>query len=702
MGVDAEEKKPLSTTCDSGKAKSKPGTRIENLQLGVYRVLVERKTSSIFEIDLKDLYEIVLSRTKLVRRLVAEVVFLAPGLMFLMTLANLWASIENVVLLSLETKILKIIEIGLSDGGANGQALMFAVCSRLLFVICTALISHWSRDLSPSLRKKVTDYYGDFLMTKNLNMDLPTAQANLKDRELSSSVPWEAFDGIFELSVKCFGVITELGFVAHVARSGNHGPIFALLCIGKPVMYLLTRKSLWDMPRIVQTNNEDYVRMQSLRWLEGKNFRMEVITGNIAQYIMNEFNKARGALGDIRTEHPEFIYSRQDSPLPGCISSVFGDLPVLYYAAIAFLAPSSMSLTTIATLQQASTLLRWSFWDIFFHLDNMHALLARVQQLYDLETASVAIKDGHISYPSAQTTSSSEFDKGMAFELRAVTFSYPGSKSSSEKTKALDNVSFRIDPGQLVVIVGANGSGKSTFIKLITRLYDADSGKVLVDGEDVQDYKVAELRQAIATLTQDHHLFPLSIEENIGLGYSEFLDLEEKERMELINEASKRGGAEDVIAKLGKGMKSVLDPYMMQYGVNIDEDGDSELAKELKELDKSTDVSGGERQRIVAARTFMRFNSKKVRFVAVDEPSSALDAEAELNLFNNLREMRQGKTMVFVTHRFGHLTKHADKILCMKDGQVVETGSHAELMAMEGEYHKLYNIQAKAFESDKE
>ncbi|KAF8177195.1 P-loop containing nucleoside triphosphate hydrolase protein, partial [Pholiota molesta] len=121
------------------------------------------------------------------------------------------------------------------------------------------------------------------------------------------------------------------------------------------------------------------------------------------------------------------------------------------------------------------------------------------------------------------------------------------------------------------------------------------------------------------------------------------------------------------------------------------------LYAELEKLEKSIDISGGEKQRIVASRSFMRFKSGKVKFVAVDEPSSALDAEGELQLFKRLLDVREGKTMVFVTHRFGHLTKYADMIICMKDGSIVETGSHEHLISAKGEYAKLYNIQASAF-----
>ncbi|KAL0567150.1 hypothetical protein V5O48_014849, partial [Marasmius crinis-equi] len=99
------------------------------------------------------------------------------------------------------------------------------------------------------------------------------------------------------------------------------------------------------------------------------------------------------------------------------------------------------------------------------------------------------------------------------------------------------------------------------------------------------------------------------------------------------------------------------------------------------------------------SRTFMRFNSAEVKFVAADEPTAALDPEGELTLFTQLRQEREGKTMLFITHRFGPLVKYADRIICMKDGKIVESGDHAALMALKGEYCKMWSIQAKSFES---
>ncbi|KIK64374.1 hypothetical protein GYMLUDRAFT_983300, partial [Collybiopsis luxurians FD-317 M1] len=437
---------------------------------------------------------------------------------------------------------------------------------------------------------------------------------------------------------------------------------------------------------VVEASNSDYLRMKSLQRLAEKDYRMDIINGNLVQYIMTEYRRAGESLGETSTDYAESQYQHKKSSTSKLADDFIGEFPLLYYAGIALVKPASMSLSTIATLQQSSTLLRWSFWDIFSQVEMLRKYISRVQQLFDLEKSIQRIKDGDLPYPSK-----TESMKGMTFELRLsctsrnVVFSYPGSKA---EIKALNDVSFRIEPGELVVIVGENGSGKSTFVKLLTRLFDVNEGTVLADGEDIRRYKLADFRQHIATLTQDHILFPLSIEENIGLGCPSAVT-----DMDLIMRAAKMGGAIELLKKLKNGMKTVLDPYSFQYGVNIEDTKGSKLAEALNNLPKKVEISV-----LFSARTFMRLNSNKIKFVAVDEPSSALDPAGELELFDNLREARKGKTMIFVTHRFGHLTKHADRILCMKEGRIVESGSHTELMALNGEYRKMYEVQANAFQ----
>jgi ABC-type multidrug transport system fused ATPase/permease subunit len=164
---------------------------------------------------------------------------------------------------------------------------------------------------------------------------------------------------------------------------------------------------------------------------------------------------------------------------------------------------------------------------------------------------------------------------------RNVSFSYPGTTA-----KALDDITLSIKAGQLIVVVGANGSGKSTIVKLLTRLYDASSGSISVDGADIQAYRLADLRHATAALTQDHHLYPLSLRENIGLGNPAHV-----RDMEMIRSATRQGGAEEVIAKMGEGFETVLEhPRGLQYGVDVQK---TPLAEALEKMTKEADVSGG-------------------------------------------------------------------------------------------------------------
>ncbi|KAJ3780953.1 P-loop containing nucleoside triphosphate hydrolase protein [Lentinula aff. detonsa] len=677
-----------SSVCSTDeKPKRSPRTRIETLQLGVYRVMIEKRISSIFAFDFTKTMESWRGGIRVLTKLVEDIVRIAPALLLIVALVKVWESHEEVVLLSLENRILRIIENGLSSkNGIAARALIMTVLSRIIFVVCSSLMNHWSRDVQSRVRTKVLHHYDDFLLIARLRMDLPTLQDNRSDDHLSARIPWDTFTVLLELSAKLFAVASQLGFMFQTVRSGNHGIIFAALCVAKPLIENFARQHMWSMPRVVEATNTDYLRMRSLKSLESNEYRLDILSGNLIQYIITEFRNARKRLGEISTDYPETQYYNKSSPTTGLIASFVGDFPLMYYVAISLLKPSSMSLATIASLQQSAILLRWLFWDVFYQADSLRRDISRIQHLYDLEKANPIIKDGDVQYPPENHS-----DKGMALELNHVLFSYPGSK---EDKKALDGVSFRIEPGELIVIVGANGSGKSTFVKLLTRLYDVNSGTIIVDGQDIRRYKLSDLRKSIATLSQDHLLFPLSVEENIGLGYPEAMT-----DMGLVNKAVEMGGAQEILKKLNNGLKTVLDPLSIQYGSSVQEGDGTELAAALKQLQKKVEVSGGERQRIVAARTFMRFNSNQIKFVAVDEPSSALDPEGELQLFNNLRQKRAGKTMIFVTHRFGHLTKHADKILCMKDGKVAEYGSHAELLTRKGEYYKMYNIQAQAFEN---
>ncbi|PBK60565.1 P-loop containing nucleoside triphosphate hydrolase protein [Armillaria solidipes] len=350
--------------------------------------------------------------------------------------------------------------------------------------------------------------------------------------------------------------------------------------------------------------------------------------------------------------------------------------------------PERLSLSSIAILQQSSQHLDWAIGYVVTNIHQFQRKYQKLKNVYDSSNITNTLVDGDIAYSNP---SSEEKPKGMSFELHDLSFSYPGSQSTKP---ALSNINLSIKPGQMVVIVGSNGSGKSTILKLLSRFYDpiSEPESILVDGIPISRYRMADLRRATATLTQDHSLFPLSLGENIGLGYAEKV-----KDAEMIDRAAQKGGASHCLKKLERGKETRLSTDNEAYGSSLPNHPDHPLQAKLEKLQKNIKLSGGETQRIVAARTFMRFETGNVRFVAVDEPTSALDSEGEFSLFDNLIRERQGKTMIFVTHRFGHLTKCADLVVCMKDGTIAEAGTHEELLERKGEYAKLYNIQASAF-----
>lgn len=175
---------------------------------------------------------------------------------------------------------------------------------------------------------------------------------------------------------------------------------------------------------------------------------------------------------------------------------------------------------------------------------------------------------------------------------RDLSFEYPG---SSKTSKALDSINLSISAGSLVVIVGSNGSGKSTIVRLLSRLFDPTSGQLLIDGVPAQDYKLADVRQASALLSQENKIYPLTFAENIGLGCLEF-----KDNMELIKQAAEQGGAADFISKLETGYDTRLDQNAQSWGMNLYGKEDHPLHKKMNELQKSAKISGGETQRLVA------------------------------------------------------------------------------------------------------
>ena len=234
-------------------------------------------------------------------------------------------------------------------------------------------------------------------------------------------------------------------------------------------------------------------------------------------------------------------------------------------------------------------------------------------------------------------------------EVRNLSFRYPGTDK-----QVLDDISFIAEPGQMIALVGRSGSGKSTLVNLVPRFYQHNDGKILLDGVEVEDYRLRDLRRHIALVTQQVTLFNDSVANNIAYG-----DLAGAPREE-IERAAKAANAKEFIDNLPQG----FDTEVGENGVLL---------------------SGGQRQRLAIARALL----KDAPLLILDEATSALDTESERHIQAALDEVMKGRTTLVIAHRLSTIEK-ADLILVMDQGQIVERGSHAELLAQNGHYARLH------------
>ena len=248
--------------------------------------------------------------------------------------------------------------------------------------------------------------------------------------------------------------------------------------------------------------------------------------------------------------------------------------------------------------------------------------------------------------------------EGFVFEN--VSFHYPNSDQS-----VLRNVSFRLGPQEKLALVGENGAGKTTLVKLLTRLHDPSEGRILLDGRDLRDYDLKELRHAVGVIFQDFVRYHLTASENIAVGRIEAMDDHER-----IAESARRSLADRVIERLPEGYEQRIGRWFR----------------------KGTNLSGGEWQKIALARAYMR----DAELLILDEPTAALDARAEHQIFNRFVELTEGKCAVLISHRFSTV-RMADRILVLHEGTLLEDGPHEELLKQGGQYAELFSLQASGY-----
>src|SRR5258705_2634629 len=234
----------------------------------------------------------------------------------------------------------------------------------------------------------------------------------------------------------------------------------------------------------------------------------------------------------------------------------------------------------------------------------------------------------------------------QGFEFRNVSFAYPNGR------EVLSGVSFKLSPGERIALVGENGQGKTTIVKLLTRLYDPTAGQILLDGKDLRSYDLDDLWSEIGVIFQDFMRYDLTASENIAMGR-----IEERDNIFRIRAAAQKSLAEDVIRKLPNG-------YVQQLGTRFD---------------GGTDLSGGEWQKLALARAYRR----EAQVLVLDEPTASLDARSEHQVFERFAELTRGRIAMLISHRFSTV-RMADRIFVLQGGRIAEEGPHDQLMQSGG------------------
>ncbi len=269
----------------------------------------------------------------------------------------------------------------------------------------------------------------------------------------------------------------------------------------------------------------------------------------------------------------------------------------------------------------------------------------------------LALEDDDI----VETVLDDEFDEGSApaINFENVSFQYPGSARP-----ALDNINLQIQPGETVALVGPNGAGKTTLVKLLVGLYGLNEGNILIDQDNVADMDRGELRRRIGVLFQDFVHYHFSAAENVGLGWLPKLD----DRDAIVRAASD-AGADGIIESLPESYDTMLGRWFGGEQLSI-----------------------GQWQRMALARAFMR----RSKVLILDEPTASIDAEGEHEIFQRFGELKEDATCILITHRFSTV-RMADRIVVLEGGTIVEEGTHDELLAADGLYAKMFNLQADGY-----
>lgn len=472
-----------------------------------------------------------------------------------------------------------------------------------------------------------------------------------KYQRATNVLAWSYFDFVCSSVAGILSCIVSLALVIATVTAIN--PMYLIFLLPVVLVFIIeTSKSKLVYKRDIEMTTNNRIKAYIQRTVFLKDFSKDMRTSNIFAVLMNRFKAAIDSNVGILRKYgwKLFIYST--------VSSLFSEfIPIIgtyAYAAYQFVFTNALTVSGFSVVLSSINAVREATMNIARNFDGLVSMALYFQNLREFFEYEPKISSGD-KIPG-------EFE---SLEFKNVSFRYPSAEKYS-----LQDVSFRIDKAETLALVGVNGAGKSTLVKLLLRFYDVTEGEILYNGINIKEYDLNQYRNIFGAVFQDYRNFAISVYENVIC--HECSD-EEKAKAE---SALRRSGIWEKISTLPDGGETVL----------------------TKEFDKNgAGLSGGENQKVSAARLF----AKDFQFAVLDEPSSALDPIAEYKMYENLIQVTENKTVLYISHRLSSAVL-SDRIIVIGGGRVLEQGSHDELMALGGKYSEMFTLQASSYNKEKE
>ena len=472
-----------------------------------------------------------------------------------------------------------------------------------------------------------------------------------KYQRATNVLSWSYFDAICSCVSVIIGNTAALLLVIGTVTAID--PMYLLFLLPVALVFVIEIiKSKLVYKRDLEMTKNNRVKAYIQRTVFLKDFSKDMRTSNIFAVLMHRFKAAIDANVLILKKYGVklFIFSM--------VSSLFSEfIPIIgtyAFAGYQFIYKSNLTISGFSVVLSSINSVRESIMPIVNNFEMITQMAYYFQNLRDFFDYEPKVENGK-----------EECREFQSLEFKNVSFRYPSAEKNS-----LTDVSFKINKGETVALVGVNGAGKSTIVKLLLRFYDATEGEILLNGRNIKEYDLASLRRSYGAVFQDYRNFAVSVFENIMC--HECTDEEKK----IAQKALMQSGIWDKISGLPKG-------------------GDTVITKEFEK--DGIGLSGGENQKVSVARLF----AKDFQFAVLDEPSSALDPIAEYKMYENLIEVTKDKTVMYISHRLSSAVL-SDKIIVISGGRVIETGSHKELLNSGGEYSRMFTLQASSYNKESE